>query len=378
MSDLLQKFVRVSRNRRCPICGKADWCLVARDGSAAICPRVESDRPTKCGYYHRLGPGYRSVRVVGTRSDVSGAKGVRNRNWVEVVDRLQGAATTRTVARLCGVLGGVVTPDAVKSLGIGFHHVLQAWSWPMFNGAGRPIGVMLRFYDGRKRCLKGSKLGLYIPGDRGLTLSNRPESLLLVAEGATDTAAALSLGYHAIGRPSCQVGDSYVVYYVRRMQRRGVLRPDVKIVVIADGDGPGINGAVGLFDKLIRCRFDARLALLPDKDIRAWLLHGATAGDFAALIRSVLQSGFGHRLRPRCFAQKDGGKNRPRRGDAGPCDRCTRWADGRGTQPRLQLKSGLRQACDPVATRGAFCMPSVSVTEPYQGNCVVKPTVSAM
>jgi putative DNA primase/helicase len=33
-------FDRVSKSNPCPICGKTDWCLVAVDGSAAICPRV--------------------------------------------------------------------------------------------------------------------------------------------------------------------------------------------------------------------------------------------------------------------------------------------------------------------------------------------------
>ena len=53
--NFLQEFVRVSRSRRCPICGKPDWCLIKRDSSAAVCARVESGhRWGQAGWFHRL------------------------------------------------------------------------------------------------------------------------------------------------------------------------------------------------------------------------------------------------------------------------------------------------------------------------------------
>src|SRR5262245_60213476 len=43
--------------RPCPVCHKPDWCLVALDGSAAICQRVTGEkRCGKAGSLHRLGP----------------------------------------------------------------------------------------------------------------------------------------------------------------------------------------------------------------------------------------------------------------------------------------------------------------------------------
>jgi len=51
------KWVRVNRRNPCPVCSKYDWCLIAQDGKAAICARIESDRPvgTKgAGWLHSL------------------------------------------------------------------------------------------------------------------------------------------------------------------------------------------------------------------------------------------------------------------------------------------------------------------------------------
>lgn len=51
------QWVRVNRRSPCPICGKPDWCLIAQDGKAAICARIESDKPAGAkgaGWIHAL------------------------------------------------------------------------------------------------------------------------------------------------------------------------------------------------------------------------------------------------------------------------------------------------------------------------------------
>src|SRR5207248_11062007 len=51
----LPPMIPVSRERPCPVCGKPDWCLVAEDGTAAICQRVGSGkRCGEAGWLHRL------------------------------------------------------------------------------------------------------------------------------------------------------------------------------------------------------------------------------------------------------------------------------------------------------------------------------------
>lgn len=55
MVAMNKEWVRVSRKRPCPCCGKRDWCSVSLDGSRAVCMRVESDKPTKNrGWLHIL------------------------------------------------------------------------------------------------------------------------------------------------------------------------------------------------------------------------------------------------------------------------------------------------------------------------------------
>jgi len=67
----------------------------------------------------------------------------------------------------------------------------------MSNDFGKIIGIRRRLPNGRKISLTSSKTGLFIPADLS------PEGLLLICEGPTDTAAALDLGFAAIGRPNC-------------------------------------------------------------------------------------------------------------------------------------------------------------------------------
>ena len=49
-------WLRVTKRRPCPVCGKFKWCLIARNGSAVICPRT-SEGATRdlgqSGFLHR-------------------------------------------------------------------------------------------------------------------------------------------------------------------------------------------------------------------------------------------------------------------------------------------------------------------------------------
>ncbi len=58
MSTIMaSKWMRVNRRNLCSVCGKPDWCLISQDGKAAICARIESDKPAGnkgAGWIHVL------------------------------------------------------------------------------------------------------------------------------------------------------------------------------------------------------------------------------------------------------------------------------------------------------------------------------------
>lgn len=60
MTTVSSKWLRVSGRNQCPVCGKPDWCLISQDGTAAICPRIRSDKQAgDAGWLHRLTADYR-------------------------------------------------------------------------------------------------------------------------------------------------------------------------------------------------------------------------------------------------------------------------------------------------------------------------------
>jgi len=98
--------------------------------------------------------------------------------------------------------------------------------------------------------------------------------LLLIAEGPTDTAAILDLGFSAVGRPSCTGGVNLLVELVRTLKPSGV-------VIVADGDAPGQRGAETLATVLVAYSASVRIIAPPSgvKDAREWKRSGATSAD---------------------------------------------------------------------------------------------------
>jgi 5S rRNA maturation endonuclease (ribonuclease M5) len=123
----------------------------------------------------------------------------------------------------------------------------------MRDGTERMIGIQRRTTP-RKRCVDGSHLGLFIP--TGLN----GHDLLLIAEGASDCAALLDMGFSAIGRPNCNSGDEMCETWCRSHQYR-------RVVVVADNDDVGRRGAFGLARRL-----EAEVVAPPleFKDVRSW------------------------------------------------------------------------------------------------------------
>jgi hypothetical protein len=273
---LNEKMQRVSRDKPCPVCGKSDWCLIASDGSAAICQRVKEGSRRQCGeagYLHILNDrhnghdrhksGARWRRSVTIGHDLGG----QTRDFGQMAaecrlrladDRLQ------TLACSLGLSG-----RSLQRLRVGWDGF--AYTFPMSDDRGRIIGIRRRFPNGSKVSVKGGKNGLFIPADLAEV------GPLLICEGPTDTAAALDLGFAAIGRPNC---NSLVEMTVRAVRDRD------EIVVVADNDAVGQVGADRLASVLALCCPCVRIVYPPNgvKDLRQWLNAGLTSAALAETI----------------------------------------------------------------------------------------------
>lgn len=267
---------RVSRKNPCPICGKPDWCTIAPDGTAVCCMRTESACPTKNGgYLHRIGdrPTYRPpVRRFAAPPPSTLDFAAMMDAWVRNTpqDALQAFADSLGVHVL-----------AMASLGAARASGKAAWAFPMRDGNGKMVGIRLRGDNGDKWAVKGSKEGLFYA-------EGQPQDhIAVVCEGPTDTAAALTLGLWAIGRPSCQGA----VDHTRRLCAR--LRIE-RLLVMADNDAPkklpngkwwqpGFEGAAKL---VAAVGLPYKMLAPPAKDIRKWVQAGAARKDFDFLERS--------------------------------------------------------------------------------------------
>lgn len=265
---------RVTRDRPCPVCGKPDWCLFAGPAdfpTAVICPRTESDdRRGDAGWLHRLRDDewdYRWRRTVRAPPSVQGDFGDLARQFNEQMSHF-------AMKELAETLG--LTRESLRRLEVGWSGERQAWTFPMSNANGDVVGIRLRLRSGRKLSIKGSREGLFLPGDL------KPNERLLICEGPTDTAAMMDLGFQVVGRPNCNGGVKFVCELVKRLETEAV-------VCVADSDEPGQRGAERLVSSLMIHCPDVRIVSPPDgvKDARAWKAAGATMDDIAEAIESA-------------------------------------------------------------------------------------------
>src|SRR5688572_24864561 len=66
MPSIFDKFVRVTYQSPCPVCGRGDWCLVSKDGRRCVSKRVKSGKAYgEAGWLHYI-PESRRRRVMTT------------------------------------------------------------------------------------------------------------------------------------------------------------------------------------------------------------------------------------------------------------------------------------------------------------------------
>lgn len=213
-------WIRVSRSEPCQICAKQSWCQRTADGTVAHCMRVESPKEAKSGgWIHKLS------------EPLPAAIPRKKPKRIEDVSRLvhkmyqEGATVRRRLSRELGV--SVRSLEALR-VGAGYDDWNgREWSgWPSRDARGRFIGIIRRYDDGAKKTLAGtSNAGVFAPNDWWKTGGE-----VWIVEGGSDTAACLSHGICAIGRPS-NVGGSKVIG--KMLNRRAKLRT---ILVYGEND----------------------------------------------------------------------------------------------------------------------------------------------
>jgi len=275
----MSHWIRVSRRLVCPICGRPDWCLVTDDGTAAICPRVESaKRCGDAGWLHRLVdcPAQRH-RLNPWHVPLRKEPNARPEEIAALARRLQATADKcGAVDRLAVELG--LGAKSLIRFGVGWSLRDSFSSWPMFDHRGWMVGINRRFPDGTKKIVTGHRAGLYMPADLPQDLAC-VEGMLLVTEGATDSVAALDLGFWAVGRFSCTHGTELLVRLVSRIK-------PARLVLVGDADEPGRRGVESLASVLLAYVRQLRVVFPPQphKDLRAWKQAGTT---FEDLMRAI-------------------------------------------------------------------------------------------
>jgi hypothetical protein len=200
-------------------------------------------------------------------------------------------ATRRRLARRL-----FVSTNSLISLRVGLTADGRCSTWPMRDEHGDVIGVRISSLPwanapAAKWSRPGSQSGIFLP-----RLETADRSTLYVTEGASDTAAALSLGLWAIGRASCSASSFFIDQFIHQ-------HPPSRVVIVADNDSAGRDGANRLAKSLCQTPSQSRSPIEvitppePAMDLRAWVASGAKriqidGAETIAIHRRAIQTTF--------------------------------------------------------------------------------------
>ena len=278
---------RCTRGNPCPVCGRTSWCCTDNDGGV-YCMREHKilegggsfppsgwkvlKRNNDGGAYlkpeHLVEDNEGNVRPYKPRPKPKPAPKPLV-DWTAIQDQFVVEADELAIVNLAKDLG--VTVRSLALMGIGWCRAKEAWSFPMRDGSRAICGMRLR-KDGSKFAIKGSSAGVFLPD---LSMESwEDEERIYVCEGPTDTAAVLTMGAYAIGRPSAGGGSDIICK----------LAAGKKVVIVADNDAAGARGAQTLCSALKQVGSRVKIVKPPAKDVRAWLNDGATLNDLEELV----------------------------------------------------------------------------------------------
>ncbi len=223
-----------------------------------LCQRIESKWPAKAGgWYHWYGES--RPEYIPQSREVPKSIDVRS-----IIDR-QASDCPKSFAERLGV-----SHESLVALDCKWLNARAAYSFPMSDGNGNHIGIRLRNSAGFKWAVPGSRQGVFLP--KSLIYETK---IAYLPEGPTDTAALLTIGLFAIGRPTCNSGNDHIKTALKRLGIR-------RAVIVADNDEikqtgkrPGLDGAMKLKKELgIPCVI--WMPPSPIKDARQFINQGGT------------------------------------------------------------------------------------------------------
>ncbi len=247
----------------CPICQKRDGCLVADDGSAAICSRKSEGSVKKVGKGGFHGGWLFILGDFKPQKYKTPKKPFVDWNKWTVKFAKQLAENREVFGKLCQSID--LNPISALRFYIGWH---KGWLTIPVYGMSRKISGIQRRQGSTKRYMKYSGMGVFVPS----AFFQNPSNTLAVCEGWTDTVTALEYGYNAIGKVNAYVGNEEVVMYAKT-------HPAVeRVIIFADRniDGVGLAGAEETADLLNEEEFTTKVVLTPEKDLRACKQKGMT------------------------------------------------------------------------------------------------------
>jgi len=248
----------------CPICGKPDFCLVAEDGTAAICARIEKGsvkRVGEAGYLHILKEGFVPQKYK--------EPPVPDIDWHTKVT-VQGVnllSKRREFGKFCKYTG--VNPIAALRFNVGYD---DGWfTIPLYKEANKITGIQRR-RGALKRMEKHSKIGVFVPS----AFFQYHCRTLAVTEGWSDAVAAIQYGFSSIGKFNSHAGDKWTEYYAKHIKCQQVL-------IFADNDesGIGLEGANKTATHLKETLgIPVNVCVTPKKDLKETYNAGISLKDF--------------------------------------------------------------------------------------------------
>ena len=272
---------RVTKARPCVICERQKFCLRTPNNERVICTKVKEGSKKWCenasGWLHILvdDPNFRRrKKMTGWQTCGKATKQPKNygddhyERFTTLAQQYTDRMTPTLLDQAAKLLS--VSAESLTRLRIGVDHRGQL-TFPMSDGHGRVIGIRTRnLATGKKLAERNSHNGLFVP--EGLT----NEGPLLLCEGPSDTAAALDLGFAAIGRPFCRGGAELLPPLVRGRN----------VVVVCDNDEDGREGGRRLARTLVLQCKSVKLFTpgKPRDDLRDAVRDGLTAEKLNVLL----------------------------------------------------------------------------------------------